>query len=161
MDGEHLKIDLGSGNPEEGEIQPEGFILQDIAPHKGITLVCDILALVNHIKPGQCSHIRASHVLEHFSTKTIPTLFKMIHTLLESEGIFEIHSPNFKWHGALLLEDRDEEAVNYAYGSQKDEFDYHKTAFTSGILYKRLTEAGFQLVGITIEHSLHAIAKKI
>lgn len=158
MLGSHLKIDLGSGNPDQGEIQPEGYILQDIEPHKGIELVCDIEELDKFIQPGQCKKIRASHVLEHFPTSHIPKIFKMIYSLLEEGGEFEVHVPNFKWHCALILEDKDEEAVNYAYGGQLDKFDFHKTAYTPNILLKRLKEAGFKVVQFEIEHSLHVLA---
>ena len=160
MLGKHLKLDLGSGNPDEGEFQEEGFILQDIQPHKNITLVCDILDLEKHIKPEQCHHIRMSHVLEHFSTKQIPHILSMIYKLLEPGGFIEIHVPNFQWHADLLQFNRDEEAILYCFGGQKDEFDFHKTAFSRKILESRLIEAGFTIIKIEEEHSLHVIAKK-
>ena len=161
MLGEHLLLDIGSGNPKEGEIRPDGYIYQDIEPHEGIDLVCDIKELDKHIKKGQCKTIRASHICEHFETKYIPTLFKMIYELLEPNGQFEVHVPNLKWHCALILEDRDEEAVNYAFGGQRDVYDFHKTGFTPTILIRRLTEAGFKIVDLQIEHSLHCLAVKI
>lgn len=161
MKGEHLLLDLGSGNPAEGENQPEGYLLQDIEPHKGIDLVCDIEELDKYIKEGQCQKIRASHVLEHFPTDHIPKIFKMIHTLLEKDGVLEIHVPNFRWHCALICEDRDEEAVHYAYGGQLDSYDFHKTAFTPRILIQRLTDAGFKIERLEVEHSLHCLAVKI
>lgn len=159
MDGEHLKIDLGSGNPDEGEIQPEGYILQDIEPHKGIELVCDIEKLDRYIKKGQCKRIRASHVLEHFPTSHIKPIFTMIHDLLEKGGEFEIHVPNFGWHCALYCEGRDEEAVHYAFGGQLDSFDYHKTAFTSKLLLEYLRDTNFTVVQLEVEHSLHCLAR--
>lgn len=161
MIGEHLKIDLGSGNPEEGENQPKGFILQDIQPHKNITLVCDILDLDKHIKKGQCQHIRLSHVLEHFTRKEVVFILKMVYELLEDGGVIEVHVPNLKWHMQLLQENKDEEAVNYCFGSQKDEYDQHKTGFTPNILFIRLTEAGFTIDTINIEHSIHVLATAI
>lgn len=161
LEGESLCIDLGSGNPQEGEIQPEGaWILQDIVAHPGVTLVCDIRDLDKHVMIGQCKKIRASHILEHFGTLELPKLFTMFHSLLEKGGELEIHVPNMKWHLALLLEERDEEAVTYLFGGQRDEYDLHKTGFTPMVLYKRLTEAGFKLKKITVEHSIHALATK-
>lgn len=161
MLGEHLLLDVCSGNPEEGEIRPDGYIYQDIESHKGIDLVCDLEELNKYIAKGQCKRIRASHCLEHFPTSHIPTILKMIHGLLEKDGELEIHCPNIKWHCALILEDRDEEAVNYAFGGQRDVYDFHKTGFTPTILIRRLTEAGFKIVDLQIEHSLHCLAVKI
>lgn len=161
MNGKSLLLDIGSGNPEEGEVRPEGFLLQDIEPHKGIDLVCDIEELDKFIKVGQCKRIRASHVLEHFPTSHIPKIFSMIHTLLEKNGEFEIHVPNFGWHCALFCEGKDEEAVHYAYGGQLDKYDFHKTAFTPRILISRLTESGFRLEKLEVEHSIHCLAIKI
>jgi predicted SAM-dependent methyltransferase len=161
MDGEHLLLDLASGNPSEGEIQPQGYILQDIEPHKGIDLVCDLEELDKHIKQGQCKRIRMSHALEHFPTSHVPVILNMIHGLLEKDGEFEAHCPNLKWHCALILEDRDEEAVNYAFGGQRDKYDFHKTGFTPSILIRRLTEAGFKIVDLNIEHSIHILCIKV
>jgi predicted SAM-dependent methyltransferase len=160
MEGEHLLLDLGSGNPLEGEIQPEGYIHQDIQKFKGIDLVCDIEDLRQHIKPGTCKKIRASHICEHFPTAKIVPLFIMLYEFLEKDGELEVHVPNFKWHGALLLQDMDEEAVTYAYGSQKDKYDFHKTAFTPNIICRRLIEAGFKVKEINIEQSIHVKAIK-
>lgn len=160
LEGEHLMLDLASGNPEEGEIQPKGYILQDIQPHKGIDLVCDILQLKGFVKPGQCKSIRMSHVLEHFPKAQVVPILKMLLPLLEEGGNLEIHVPNFKWHASLLLLDKDTEAVNYAFGGQRDEYDFHKTAFTPYLLGKALTDAGYKVNDIVIENSIHVIATK-
>lgn len=160
MKGQHLKIDLGSGNPEEGEIQPEGYILQDIQSHKNISLVCDILDLDKHLEKGQCQKIRASHVLEHFPTDQIVPILKVWHSLLEDKGELEIHVPNLRWHTALFLQDRDEEAITYMFGGQRDEYDFHKTGFTPHVLMKKLNEAGFKITECIAENSIHVKAIK-
>lgn len=160
MKGKHLLLDLASGNPAEGELQPVGYILQDIEPHPGISLVCDIVDLKKHIKNGQCKRIRASHCLEHFPTRQLPSIFSMIYDLLEPGGDVEVHVPNFRWHAQLISEGRDEEAVNYCFGGQRDKYDFHKTAFTPKILRARLSEAGFIIADLIEEHSLHCISYK-
>lgn len=156
----HIKLDLGSGNPEEGELQPKGFLLQDIEPHKGIDLVCDIEELDKYVEKGQCAHIRISHVLEHFETHKVPVLIKMFHTLLEEGGELEIHVPNLRWHMQLIAEGKDEEAVNYMFGGQKDKYDLHKTGFTVNILRKLLLNAGFSVKEAGEEGSIHIYATK-
>ena len=161
MLGEHLLLDLASGNPEEGEVRPEGYIYQDIEPHPGITLVCDIEELDKFVKPGQCQRIRISHALEHFPTAHVPILLKMFHRLIETDGTLEVHVPCFLWHAELLSEGRDDEAVTYCFGGQRDKYDQHKTAFTPKILRKRLEEAGFKIIWEEVEHSIHCLARKI
>lgn len=162
IDGEHLKIDLGAGTSTDGEFQAAGYLLQDIQPLPGIGLVCNIEELDKYIREGQCNTIRLSHVLEHFPTAKIPILLKMFHALLEEGGELEVHVPNFRWHASLLLFDQEKEAINYAFGGQKDEFDFHKTGFTPLILYNALVEAGFTVdkAKFAIEASIHAIGTK-
>jgi predicted SAM-dependent methyltransferase len=160
MEGKHLLLDLASGNPSEGEIQPTGYILQDIEPHPGITLVCDLEELDKFVKPGQCKKIRMSHALEHFPTSHTLPILKMIYRLLEDGGEFEVHVPNFQWHCQLLSEGKDEEAVHYCFGGQRDRYDFHKTAFSPTILARALKEAGFKDATMSVEHSIHATAVK-
>lgn len=160
MNGEHIKLDLGSGNPEEGEIQPAGYVLQDAVAHKNISLVCRIEDLDKHVKKGQCQKIRASHVIEHFPTNEIVPMLRVWHSLLEDNGELEIHTPNLRWHAALFLDDRDEEAINYMFGGQRDDLDFHKTGFTPRVLMIRLNEAGFKIVDCVAENSIHINAVK-
>jgi predicted SAM-dependent methyltransferase len=160
LNGEHLLLDLASGNPEEGEIRPEGYLYQDIEPHKGIDLVCDLEELNKYVKLGQCKQIRISHALEHFPTSHVSTILTMLYGLLEDEGILEIHVPNLQWHLQLLSEGKDEEAVNYVFGGQRDQYDFHKTGFTPSIIVQRLIDAGFKIKDMQIEHSIHVIAVK-
>jgi predicted SAM-dependent methyltransferase len=155
----HMRLDIGSGDPEGGELQPEGYVLNDIEPHKNIDLVCDIRDLDKYVPKGYCSEIRASHILEHFGTNEVVEIIKMIHSLLEEKGKFIIFVPNFKWHMELLMAGNDEQAVYYAFGGQKDKYDYHKTGFTLKILIKDLEENGFKITelfdGTSIEcHAL-------
>lgn len=159
--GKHLKIDLGAGDPRDGESSPEGYLKQDVdASIPGIDLVCNIDKLDTVLKPGSCSIIRASHVIEHFPTAQIPRLMKMIHNLLEPGGTFEIIVPNFLYHINLCLMGNEEQAVYYLFGGQLDEWDFHKTAFTPKILRARLEEAGFQVIHLADESSITAIAQK-
>jgi len=157
---EHMLLDIGSGTPEDGEFQPEGYVLNDIEAHPGIDLVCDIRELDKHVKRGQCRVIRASHVLEHFGTQEVDQVLKMLYGLIERDGMIHIFVPNFVWHAQLIFEGRDQDAVTYAFGGQKDEWDYHKTGFTPNILGKKLKKAGFQDITICIASSLEARARK-
>ena len=155
-----MRLDIGSGNPKEGENQMEEFVKNDIQPYKNIDLVCDIRDLPNFIPKGYCSEIRASHVLEHFGTKETQDVIKMLGTLLEPNGKFMIFVPNFKWHASLIATGNDEMAVHYAFGGQGDEFDYHKTGYTPKILRKYLEENGFNVISMGDYASIECLAEK-
>jgi predicted SAM-dependent methyltransferase len=156
----HMKLDIGSGNPLQGEIQPNGYVLNDVEPHENIDLVCDIKYLSKYVPDGYCSEIRASHILEHFGTKEVIEVIKMIHSLLEPNGALTIYVPNFKWHAELVLSGNDEDGVHYAFGGQLDQYDYHKTGFTPKILRKYLEENSFKIISMVDSTSIecHAIA---
>ena len=144
----HMKLDIGSGDVDDGELQPEGYVLNDVEPHKNIDLVCDIKDLRKHVEDGYCSEVRASHVLEHFGTKETQKIIKMVHKLLEPGGKFTIFVPNFKWHAQLAMTGNDEMAIHYCFGGQLDKYDYHKTGYTVKILRKYLEDSSFEVVDL-------------
>ena len=140
-----MRLDIGSGNPAQGEVQPTGFVLNDIEPHPNIDLVCDIKDLLQFVPEGYCSEVRASHILEHFGTNELNDVTQIIHKLLMNGGKLTVFVPNFLWHMQLVLEDREKEAIHYAFGGQLDKYDYHKTAFTPKILKDTLERNGFRI----------------
>lgn len=158
-----MKLDIGAGNPSEGENQAgAGYVLQDIHAHPGIDIVCDIRDLGEHVELGFCSEIRASHVLEHFhSTELKQSIFPLLKSLLQKDGILNIIVPNFEWHCDLVKQGNDEKAVFYAYGGGLDDWDYHRTGFTPRLAAKWITEAGFDIVDFQVDTCVHIKAKKI
>ena len=155
-----MKLDIGSGNPDQGEVQPEGYVLNDVEQHKNIDLVCGIQNLYKYVPEGYCSEIRASHILEHFGTKEVDQVVKTIYKLLEKRGKFIIFVPNFKWHADLITSGNDEMAVHYAFGGQLDQYDYHKTGFSLKILKKLLETNGFTILRMIDGTSIHCVAEK-
>lgn len=157
-----IKLDIGAGNPAEGENQANNdYILQDAEPHTGIDIVCDIRDLDKHIEPNFCSEIRASHVLEHFHSKELLSkILPMLKTLLQKDGILNIIVPNFEWHCDLVKQGHDEKAVFYAFGGGLDKYDHHYTGWTPKLAYRWLTEAGFEIVDIYADTCVHIKAKK-
>lgn len=157
-----LKIDLGAGDPRDGESSPEGYLKQDADSEiPGIDIYCDIRHLLREIDEGSCEKIRASHVIEHFPQKETVSILKIIFDALEPGGEAEIIVPNFKWHAQICLAGDEEKAVYYAFGGQLDEYDFHYTGFTPRLLWKALKEAGFGEVKVNDESSITAIAKKV
>lgn len=158
-----MKLDIGSGNPSEGENQAgNDYILQDAETHPGITIVCDIRDLNKHIKPNFCSEIRASHVLEHFHAKELKSsILPMLKDLLQEGGILNIIVPNFEYHCEVLKAGDDENAINMAYGGGLDKYDHHYTGWTPRLAVKWLTDAGFEIVDFKVDTCVHVKAKKI
>jgi len=155
-----MRLDLGSGNPDQGEVQPNGFVLQDIEPHKNIDLVCDLRQVTQFVPEGYCSEVRLSHVLEHFTKGDTIKIVKMVRGLLGEGGQFTIFVPNFRWHSELMLTGNDEMAVHYAFGGQLDEYDQHKTGFSPKILKKLLEENGFKVERMLDGTSISCVALK-
>ena len=157
-----MKLDIGAGNPAEGENQASnGYVLQDIDEHPGIEVVCDIRDLKETIKDNLCSEIRASHVLEHFhSTELTEKILPMLKDCLLDDGVLNIIVPNFYWHCTLVMAGHDEKAVYYSFGGGKDAYDHHYTGWTPNLAEKWLTEAGFEIVDIYSADCIHIKAKK-
>ena len=156
----NIKIDIGSGDPTTLELQEAGYILNDIEPHKGIDLVCDILDLKKHLKEGQCAEVRCSHILEHFGKVDLIKVIRIVHFILKKGGVFNIIVPNLKWQVQFLGND-DERAVYYIFGGQLDKYDYHKTGFTVDILTRLLTNNGFAITELKEKTSIECKAIKI
>ena len=168
-----MKLDIGAGNPEEGENQAgNDYVLQDVAPHPGIDIVCDIRRLdyelistfqklIGEGRSDVCSEIRASHVLEHFHSKELNTnILPMLKNCLQTGGILNIIVPNFAWHCDLVRQGHDEKAVYYAFGGGRDEFDIHFTGWTPKLGVEWLKKAGFEIVDIYADSCVHIKAKK-
>lgn len=156
-----IKLDLGSGNPLEGEIQPQGYVLQDISPHEGIDLVCDIRDIRNNVNDKWCSEVRISHVLEHFSRKEMSLVLNDLKAILQDNGTLVVIVPNFMYFVQLLAEGNEESAMIHTYGGQLDEFDFHKNGFTRNVLAKVMREHGFVVKVMKDEASLTCEAKKL
>lgn len=157
-----MKLDIGAGNPAEGENQAgNDFFLQDAEAHPGIDLVCDIRDLDKHIEPNYIGIIRASHVLEHFHSKELTShILPMLHKLIRPGGYLIIIVPNFYWHSTLIMAGHDEKAVFYAFGGGLDKYDHHYTGWTPKLAEKWLTEAGFEIEDLYGVDCIHIKAKK-
>ena len=158
-----MKLDIGAGNPTEGENQAgAGYLLQDVDAHPGIDIVCDIRDLKKVIGDNLCSEIRASHVLEHFHQKELnQTLLPMLKSCLQDGGLLNIIVPNFEWHCDLVKQGQDETAIMYAFGGGLDKYDHHYTGWTPRLAFKWLTNAGFEIDDFYVDTCVHIKAKKV
>lgn len=153
-----IHLNIGSGDPTEAHKQyPDiQFLCQDVIEFEGLDLHCDIRDLKQYVGDGECEYIMAVHVLEHFAGVEIDGVFKMLHDLLKVGGRLDVIVPNFRYHAQLLRENKDYDAVRYCFGDQRDEYDFHKTAFTPMILKDRLEKAGFLVLNLEEDTSLLA-----
>ena len=116
--------------------------------------------LPKHVKDNSCEELAAFHIIEHFGIAEVKEVLKMWYNFLEPGGKINIETPNFRYHSQLCLSGDEEQAIYYAFGGQLDQWDYHKTGFTPGILRKALAEAGFNNIEVIEESSLTATAYK-
>jgi predicted SAM-dependent methyltransferase len=141
-----------------GERLADGATHHDVKALPGIDIVCELHDIHKHVKEGSCERIEFTHALEHFPTKEIIPLLTMIRSLLTPGGELYLEVPNFEWHAQLVKEGRHRDAVYYAFGGQEDEWDFHKTAFTTVLLEEDLTKAGYKDIKTFNQSSIIAYA---
>jgi len=127
-----------------GDTPTPGYIHNDIRALPDIELVCDALKIAEHTD-AKFSELKANHILEHFSWKDTVAVLINWRNLLQDGGRINIHVPNFSWqtkaHVSGELDDVD--VVNYVYGDQDHDGNYHMAAFTESLLETSLLKAGF------------------
>lgn len=140
--------------------QLNGYKHHDVQNLPGIDYVCDLFDIGKYVEDGSCEEVQFTHALEHFPTKETQTVLSLLSKLLKDGGKLYLEVPNFAWHAQILKEGRERDAVYYAFGGQLNEWDFHKTGFTKGILEEELQLAGFKDIRIQDGSSLTAFATK-
>jgi len=138
----------------------------DIQDLPGIEVVCDFWELpkvysqINLL--GKLEEIQMTHVLEHFPMKKVPDVLAILYDLLKKGGKVYIEVPNFYWHAYEILQDPyNRQIIEYAYGGQRNEFDYHYNGFTPNILHEDLETAGFKILLLVPNSSIECTAVKV
>jgi hypothetical protein len=124
-----MKLNLGAG-----DVEIPGFISIDRK------LGAEVYPLP--YKDGEVEEIRASHVLEHFPFKEVPLVLREWHRVLKPGGIIKIAVPDVEKINSAEYTNHPHKLL-WLMGGQKDENDFHKSAFTSEILKIELQAAGF------------------
>jgi predicted SAM-dependent methyltransferase len=138
-----------------------GYVLHDVQPLPGIDIVCEFFDLPKHVKRGSCEEIQMTHVLEHFPMKKVPEVLKVLKGMLKKGGKLYIEVPNFYWHALEILSDStNRQVVEYAFGGQRNEWDYHYNGFTPLILHEDLVKAGFEVEQLLPNSSIECWAVK-
>lgn len=147
---EAVRLEIGSG-----ERPTPGYVHNDIRELPGIDWVTDArcLDLFLEIFPPDepITEIKAAHVLEHFSWRETVRILERWLSILAPGGMIHIEVPNLSWQCRAVLNHELpwSQMVDYIFGGQDYEGNYHKTAFTEAGLVSCLEQAGFERTATT------------
>lgn len=136
----------------------------DVQDLPNIDIKCDFWQLPQFVDKGSLNEIHFTHALEHFPIGKSFDVLRLLWDLLENGGRLYIEVPNFKWHAQMILEDpTDRQIVEYAFGGQLNEWDYHYNGYTPEILKEDLVDAGFVINELNPNSSIEcwATASKV
>ncbi|HEY4720582.1 MAG TPA: methyltransferase domain-containing protein [Anaerolineae bacterium] len=129
-----IKLDLGAG-----PISPAGY--QPLGHFHGT----EIYPLP--YEDNSVDEIRASHVLEHFSTAQVPEVVKHWASKLKPGGVMKIAVPDFDWIAQVYLDGVNAPIEGYVMGGQTDQDDFHKSTFNSATLVDLFRGANLTDIG--------------
>jgi predicted SAM-dependent methyltransferase len=146
---QHTRLHLGCG-----PVRAEGYLNIDASyGASAADLVCDLMALDGHFRPGSVAAIYACHVLEHFSTEGAQTLLRRLWRLLEVGGELRLSVPDLDRIVKIYVKNWEHFQtpgnspwVGLIYGGQGTPYDYHKTGFNFCWMKYLLEKAGFSHV---------------
>jgi len=139
-----LKLNLGCGGDKR-----EGWVNIDINPKFNPDRVMDVRKL--DYPDNSVDEILALDILEHFSYNETLSILKEWVRVLKPSGIIAIRVPSLKRIFERYLginvnkyshKLNGEQAAKALYGSQEDEYTYHKAGFDREYLVKLLTKVG-------------------
>lgn len=100
--------------------------------------------------PNGVDEIRCVQCVEHLPMADVPRVLRHWHGLLKPGGILHVDVPDFEETARQLLAQPDEAAKDWfyrlVYGSQKNEYAFHKSGFSPARLERLLRDAGFREV---------------
>lgn len=143
-----LKLDIGAG-----EFPAAGFGAGD-----GWTTVdryqpADVQADMGELPygDGTVDAIVCSHALEHAPRERIPAILGEWWRVLRPGGTLLVLVPNMDWVARHWLESpADDRSLHLLFGLQRDEGDYHRTAWNAATLHRDLATAGFDVRGVEV-----------
>lgn len=139
-------LEIGSG-----ESPTPGFIHHDGRDLPGIDIVCEALDIGSHVN-RKFSVVKAAHILEHFPFSKSVSVLSNWRSLLSPGGQIMIDVPNLSWqtkaHADGSISDR--ECVEFMYGGQDYEYNFHMNGFTVATLTEDLVAAGFVDVVVNV-----------
>lgn len=137
------------------------FMTHDVQDLPNIDIVCDFWELPKHVDAESFEEIHMTHVLEHFPMKDVQKVLGLVRGLLKKGGKYYIEVPNFEWHAQEIVKNPlSRQVVEYAFGGQLNEWDFHYVGFTPDILIDDLITAGFRVDDIRPNTSIECWASK-
>lgn len=142
-----MQLELGAG------YRPTpGFLHNDARPGDDIEIVwpAETISQCPEVGKESCSAIRATHLLEHFSyRKSVAVLREWWSCLIDGGSIY-IEVPNLEWQARNFVSGELTcwEFVNYLYGEQDYDGNFHYNGFTEISLRSDLEDAWFSDVTI-------------
>ena len=153
-----LRLDIGCGPNKRGE----EFTSVDLFGTPDIKAQMWDLPF-----PDGCVHeIWSAHTLEHASNTEVPKALKEWLRVLRPGGRAIIQVPNFDYVAKYWLTGPNRQwAEAMVFGTQVTDGEFHKTAFTAGILRADLEAAGFDVLRIEMrwahsQETLQAVCVK-
>lgn len=124
-----------------------GFINVDIREEVSPDVVDDVFKL-EKFADNSVDLIYASHVLEHADIKTAQQTLKNWFRALKSGGVLRLAVPDMERHFAHYFYYRDLDKLKSAlWGSQRHEFDVHKSGWDEATIKRDLENVGFIFKG--------------
>ena len=129
-----LRLDLGAG-----DVSPPGYVPMGNAHGTKIFPLTSI-------PDGACDVVRASHVLEHFSSAEIPHVLEEWVRVLKPGGELKIAVPDFAVIAENYLAGVNQPTEAFLMGGQDAADNFHKALFDEAQLKAALAKAGLMLI---------------
>lgn len=132
-----MRIDIGCGDSPRA-----GYLGLDVRPTRGAGVLADASQLP--FRDGSFALVFSSHSLEHFGHREVRSVLEEGVRILRPGGIFEVRCPDLRARALLFaLRPSWKDVVNI-YGEQDDEFGFHKSGFSYGLLKGLLQDLGIE-----------------
>lgn len=154
-----LRLDIGGA---DGPYAPDEYTTVDLYGEPDIRGSATDLPFADDSVDG----IWCSHVLEHLAIAEVPVALAEFLRVLRPGGRAIIRVPNFDYVAKYWLTGPDRGwAEAMVFGLQISDGEFHKSAFTTGILKADLEAAGFEVLRVEMrwthnQETLQAVAKK-
>ena len=159
-EGGVIKLDVGGcgGAGKRGE----DYLSVDISEDADIKAEAWDIPLPD----GDVDEIWSSHMLEHVSIYKVAETLKEWHRVLKHKGRLIVQTPNMDYIARYWLTGPDRAwAEAMIFGTQANDGEYHKCAFTAATLRADLEAAGFEVLNVSLkwthnQETLQAVCRK-
>lgn len=142
MPSSYSVLDIGSGaNPAQF---PDAVVVRvDINPETRPDIVHDIREPFPPAMHGTYDVVYCSHMLEHIPYKQVIGVLKNMGQVLRENGECHVIVPALEWVAREVAKDNPSPALQGAlFGSQENEWQFHRSGFTLSLLRQVMTMAG-------------------